>query len=67
MHMSLCDCNDFVHGCRNVHRAVIRYLRRGTCPTARLISGIVKPEEAAQAMADWDAAPGKVFRILVNF
>ncbi len=60
-----------IRGSRNAlpddFRAVIRYLRRGQCPTDRLISGIVKPEEAAQAMADWDAAPGKVFRILVNF
>ena len=25
-----------------------------------------EPEEAAAAMADWAAAPGKVFRILVK-
>ena len=60
-----------IRGSRNAlpddFRAVIRYLRRGTCPTASLISGIVAPEAAAQAMAEWDAAPGKVFRILVNF
>ncbi|MBP5771205.1 MAG: zinc-binding alcohol dehydrogenase family protein [Bacteroidaceae bacterium] len=60
-----------IRGSRNAlpddFRAVIRYLRRGTCPADRLISGIVRPEEAAQAMADWDAAPGKVFRILVQF
>lgn len=60
-----------IRGSRNAlpddFRAVIRYLRRGTCPTARLISGIVKPEEAAEAMVAWDATPGKVFRILVNF
>ena len=60
-----------IRGSRNAlpddFRAVIRYLRRGTCPTARLISAIVKPEEAAKAMADWDAAPGRVFRILVDF
>ena len=60
-----------IRGSRNAlpddFRAVIRYLRRGQCPTDRLISGIVAPEAAAQAMADWDAAPGKVFRILVRF
>ncbi len=60
-----------IRGSRNAlpddFRAVIRYLRRGQCPTARLISAIVSPEEAAAAMAAWDAAPGKVFRILVKF
>lgn len=60
-----------IRGSRNAlpddFRAVIRYLRRGECPTASLISGIVSPEQAPKAMADWDAAPGKVFRILVEF
>ena len=60
-----------IRGSRNAlpddFRAVIRYLRRGECPTDRLISGIVTPETAAQAMADWDAAPGKVFRILTKW
>ena len=60
-----------IRGSRNAlpddFRAVIRYLRRGTCPTDRLISAIVQPEEAASAMAQWDAAPGRVFRILVAF
>ena len=48
-------------------RAVIQYLRRGTCPYDRLISSVVQPEEAAAAMAAWHADPGKVFRILVEF
>ena len=60
-----------IRGSRNAlpddFRAVIRYLRRGTCPTARLISGIVSPEEAPQAMQQWHDAPGRVFRILVKF
>jgi threonine dehydrogenase-like Zn-dependent dehydrogenase len=60
-----------IRGSRNAlpddFRAVIRYLRRGQCPTASLISGIVAPEAAPQAMADWDNAPGKVFRLLVKF
>ena len=60
-----------IRGSRNAlpddFRAVIRYLRRGQCPTDRLVSAVVAPEAAAQAMADWDAAPGKVFRILVEF
>ena len=60
-----------IRGSRNAlpddFRAVIRYLRRGDCPTEKLISGIVSPNEAAKAMEEWDAAPGKVFRILVKF
>ena len=60
-----------IRGSRNAlpddFRAVIRYLRRGQCPTDRLISSIVTPTDAAQALADWDSAPGKVFRILVKF
>lgn len=60
-----------IRGSRNAQpedfRAVIRYLRRGTCPYDRLISSVVKPEEAAAAMAAWQADPGKVFRILVEF
>ena len=60
-----------IRGSRNAlpddFRAVIRYLRRGSCPTDRLISAIVTPESAANAMAQWDAAPGRVFRILVDF
>ena len=60
-----------IRGSRNAlpddFRAVIRYLRRGTCPTDRLISAVARPESAANAMAEWDAAPGRVFRILVDF
>jgi hypothetical protein len=33
----------------------------------RLISQIVKPEQAAEAMQQWAEMPGKVFRILVDF
>lgn len=60
-----------IRGSRNAmpsdFRAVIRYLERGTCPVDELISAVVAPEEAQAAMTDWDAAPGKVFRILVKF
>jgi len=60
-----------IRGSRNAlpddFRAVIRYLRRGSCPTDSLVSAVVRPDEAALAMAAWDAAPGKVFRILVQF
>ena len=60
-----------IRGSRNAQpsdfRAVIHYLERGTCPVDQLISRVVKPEEAPEAMQQWAAAPGKVFRILVDF
>ena len=60
-----------IRGSRNAQpsdfRAVIRYLERGTCPVDHLISNEVEPEGAANAMDQWAANPGKVFRILVHF
>ena len=60
-----------IRGSRNAQpsdfRAVIHYLERGTCPVDKLISNEVIPEGAATAMEQWDANPGKVFRILVHF
>lgn len=48
-------------------RAVIRYMERGTCPIDRLITKIIKPEDAFETMKWWGQNPGKVFRILVDF
>ena len=60
-----------IRGSRNAQpsdfRAVIHYLERGTCPVDHLISNEVKPEAAEDAMKQWAAEPGKVFRILVDF
>ena len=60
-----------IRGSRNAQpsdfRAVIHYLERGTCPTDELISRVVRPEEAEAAMQQWAEAPGRVFRILVDF
>ena len=60
-----------IRGSRNAlpadFRAVIRYMERGTCPVEKLISKVVKPEEASAAMLWWSEHPGKVFRILVKF
>ena len=60
-----------IRGSRNAlpadFRAVIRYMEQGTCPKDELISKVAKPETALQAMAEWAKAPGKVFRILVEF
>lgn len=60
-----------IRGSRNAtpldFEAVIRYLSKGDCPKDELISAVVKPEDALGAMRKWVEAPGKVFRILVNF
>lgn len=60
-----------VRGSRNAlpedFDGVIKYLKRGTCPIDKLITRIVKPETAADAMAWWSANPQQVFRILVEF
>ena len=60
-----------IRGSRNAmpsdFRAVIRYLEKGTCPVDALISQVVSPEKACEAMEQWAAQPGKVFRILVTF
>jgi threonine dehydrogenase-like Zn-dependent dehydrogenase len=59
-----------IRGSRNAmpsdFRAVIHYLERGTCPVDELISKVVTPEGAHDAMKTWAEAPGKVFRILVE-
>lgn len=60
-----------IRGSRNAlpedFRAVIRYMEQGTCPKDELITKTVTPETAIQAMQQWAEAPGKVFRILVDF
>lgn len=60
-----------IRGSRNAlpedFRAVIKYLRHGACPKERLISSVVMPEKAGDALKNWSEQPGKVFRILVEF
>lgn len=60
-----------IRGSRNAmpedFRAVIQYLKNSNCPKEELISAIVKPEEAGDALKKWSENPGKVFRILVEF
>ena len=60
-----------IRGSRNAmpadFSAVIRYLQRGNCPVDELICRVVVPEEAGEALEEWSANPGKVFRILVKF
>ena len=60
-----------IRGSRNAmpedFRAVIHYLQNGNCPMNELISAVVKPEEAGEALQKWSENPGKVFRMLVEF
>jgi len=60
-----------IRGSRNAlpldFEAVIRYLEKGSCPTDRLISSVITPDKAQETMEYWNANPGKVFRILVDF
>ena len=60
-----------IRGSRNAtpedFRAVIRYLERDVCPVDKLITKVVKPEEALEALRRWSENPGKVFRILMEF
>ena len=63
-----------IRGSRNAQpsdfRAVIRYLegvRSQESVVDRLISNVVSPEGAPEAMQQWAENPGKVFRILVRF
>lgn len=60
-----------IRGSRNAlpadFHAVINYMNMGNCPTDQLITKVVKPEDALEAMKEWAANPGKVFRILVEF
>ena len=60
-----------IRGSRNAmpedFRAVMEYMKRGTCPVEELISGIYDPEEGQKALENWAADPGKVFRIFIRF
>ena len=48
-------------------KAVMEYLKRGTCPVDELITAVYEPEEAQAALEKWLANPGEVFRILIRF
>ncbi|MDR1895766.1 MAG: zinc-binding alcohol dehydrogenase family protein [Prevotellaceae bacterium] len=60
-----------IRGSRNAmpedFRAVMEYLKKGTCPADALISGIFAPEQAQTALETWKEQPGKVFRLLIRF
>jgi 2-desacetyl-2-hydroxyethyl bacteriochlorophyllide A dehydrogenase len=46
--------------------AVINYLTKGTFPIDEMITKIVTPENAAEAVAVWAENPGQVMKILVQ-
>jgi len=60
-----------IRGSRNAmpedFRAVMEYMKRGTCPVEEFISAIYTPEEAQQALEFWAKDPAKVFRIFIKF
>jgi threonine dehydrogenase-like Zn-dependent dehydrogenase len=60
-----------IRGSRNAmpedFRAVMEYLKRGTCPKEELVSGIYPPDKAQDALEKWKTNPGAVFRLLINF
>lgn len=47
--------------------AVVHYLKQGTFPLNEMITQIIQPEEAHNAVAAWAANPGKVMKIIVQF
>ena len=60
-----------IRGSRNANpsdfRAVLHFMQMTKIPMDQFISGIYTPEDAKEAMEQWAADPGKVFRILVQF
>jgi 2-desacetyl-2-hydroxyethyl bacteriochlorophyllide A dehydrogenase len=47
--------------------AVVHYLKQGNFPLQQMITRIVQPEEAADAVHAWAANPGQVMKIMVQF
>jgi len=47
-------------------QAVISYLGKRNFPVKSLVSKILKPEQAAEAMKEWAAAPGKVMKLILD-
>lgn len=60
-----------IRGSRNAmpcdFKAVMKYMKRGTCPINKLITAIYTPKNAQTALEKWSANPGEVFRILIRF
>ena len=47
-------------------KAVISYLERGAFPLEKMITKKVKPEDAATAVKQWAADPGRVMKIMLD-
>ncbi|HET6557051.1 MAG TPA: zinc-binding dehydrogenase, partial [Prolixibacteraceae bacterium] len=47
--------------------AVVNYLKQGNFPLEEMITRVIQPEEAADAVALWAENPGQVMKILVQF
>ncbi len=60
-----------IRGSRNAlpsdFRAVVDYIKQGSCPVNELISDIFAPKYAQTALESWSSNPGKVFRYLIRF
>ena len=60
-----------IRGSRNAmpedFRAVMEYMKKGAFPKEEIISGIYPPEKAQEALEKWNANPGRVFRLLIEF
>ncbi len=48
-------------------KAVMEYMKRGTCPVDELITAVYTPEDAQTALEKWAEKPSDVFRILIRF
>ena len=48
-------------------RQVIRMLEAGRFPVKETISAIIRPEEAAEVLAEWSSSPQRYTKILVQF
>ena len=59
-----------IMGSRNATRedfsAVISYLERGSFPLEKMITRKVRPEDAAIALKQWAADPGRVMKLLLD-
>lgn len=60
-----------IMGSRNANpsdfEAVIKYLKNSPVDEKILVSKVVKPEEAPEAMKSWSENPGAILKILVQF
>ncbi len=60
-----------VMGARNAtpadFEAVIGYLKKGKFPLDEMITAVVAPEKAAEAVKEWAKNPGQVMKILAEF